>query len=104
MASVAIPVSHFVILQLHKEMRKIAESKPGHVMGGSHPGAQPEGRAGSETTIGQHNCAPREQSFLALAKASDTYRLNISPEALTIEIQSKSIEEKTAVEPLFITD
>ena len=72
----------------------LSSPKPGHTTGGSRRGARLGGGAWSGRTARQQNCAPREQSFLALSKASKTRRLNVSPEAQTSEILCKPMEEQ----------
>ena len=87
-------VSGFWIRQVLMYFRNLSSPKPGHTTGGSQRGARRGGRAGSGRTVRQQNCAPREQSFLALSKASKTRRLNASPEAQTSEILCKTMEEQ----------
>ena len=72
----------------------LSSPKPGHTTGGSRRSARRSGGAGSGRTVRQQNCAPREQSFLALCKASKKHRLNVSPEAQTSEILCKPMEEQ----------
>ena len=66
-----------------------------HTTSRSRRGAPRSGGAESRTTVRKQNCAPREQSFLALSKALKTRRLNVSPEAQTSEILCKPKKEKT---------
>ena len=68
--------------------------KLGHTTGGSRRGARRGGGAGSGRTVCQQNCSPREQSFLALSKASKTRRLNVTPEVRTSEILCEPMEEQ----------
>ena len=79
---------HDILFYLYMSNRK-----PGHITGGSRRGARRGGGAGSGRTVRQQNCSPREQSFIALSKASKTRRLNVSPEAQTIEILCKPMEQ-----------
>ena len=88
---VFVNVFHAMLWQFNANL---SSPKPGHTTGRSHWGARRGGGAGSGTTVCQQNCAPREQSFLALFKASKTRRLNVSPEAQTSEILCKPMEEQ----------
>ena len=72
----------------------LSSPKPGHITGGSRRGARRGGGAKSGRSVCQQNCSPREQSFLALSRASKTRRLNVSPEARTSEILCKPMEEQ----------
>ena len=69
-------------------------TKPGHTRCGLRRGARRVGGAGSGITVCQENCSSREQSFLALSKASKTRRLNVSLEERRIEILCKKIDEQ----------
>ena len=68
--------------------------KPGHTTDVSRRSARRRGGAGSGRTVCQQNCSPREQSFLIPSKASNTHRLNVSPEARTSETLFKPMEEQ----------
>ena len=72
----------------------LSSPKPGHTTGGSRQGARRGGGAGSSRTVCQQNCSPREQSFLALPKASKTRRRDVSRQERTSEILCKPMEEQ----------
>ena len=67
--------------------------KPGNTTGEPRRGAR-GGGAESGKTVCQQNGSPREESFLARSRASNTCRLNVSPEARTSEILCKPMEEQ----------
>ena len=93
-------------------IKNLSTPKPRHTTGGSCRGARRGDEAGSGRTVCKQNCPPREQSFLALSKASRKRRLNAPPEAQTSEIPCKPMGKQnprltngsSAVYPRFISE